>query len=290
VELDRILRDPAAGPATAALSISADGARALTSRSIRPRLVALGIGGNVTKEAVGSALGELTSGWNVSGEPSRRTSPPSATASISFHTIEADTLEGWVAIGRMIGDVPPPERGALAVLAQILGTRLNIATREIRGLTNRAIFTLPDSATGGGLLYVSTGGRSEAVAPLVKFCRDELSRLHRADEPIREDEFARAKGALVLGQWQAALDGPRQASGTYAIETVRRGSLDEFLNWPAAVNAVTAQQVKSAASKYLGPDEMVTVVVGPIEQIRQARHPRWPVALNELGPPSHAGK
>jgi hypothetical protein len=29
---------------------------------------------------------------------------------------------------------------------------------------------------------------------------------------------------------------------------------------------------------------MVTVVVGPIEKIRQARHPRWPVDFDDLQP------
>ena len=38
------------------------------------------------------------------------------------------------------------------------------------------------------------------------------------------------------------------------------------------------------AQKYLDPAAMVTVVVGPMEKIRAARHPRWPVDLDALHP------
>jgi predicted Zn-dependent peptidase len=113
--------------------------------------------------------------------------------------------------------------------------------------------------------------------------------LHDSAEALNDEELARAKGALVLGQWQAALDGPRQASATYALETVRREGLHDFLEWPQAVDAVTAKQVKAAALKYLDPGEMVTVVVGPIEAIRRAKHPRWPVTLDDVRASSPAG-
>ena len=78
------------------------------------------------------------------------------------------------------------------------------------------------------------------------------------------------------------LDGVRPAGGMYAEELVRHDSLDALLGWPAAVQAVTAAQVKDAATRYLDPAALVTVVVGPLEQIRAARHPRWPASLDEL--------
>jgi hypothetical protein len=48
---------------------------------------------------------------------------------------------------------------------------------------------------------------------------------------------------------------------------------------------VTASKVKAVAEKYLAPTELVTVVVGPLESIRRARHPRWPVDLDSLASP-----
>jgi predicted Zn-dependent peptidase len=289
VELERILGPHARTGVAPGSAVSSNGVRSVAARTLDPSRVVLGVGGQVQADAVARALHELTRPWKNSSGPITRTPVAPVTAGASFHLIDNSSLEGWIAIGRLVGDVPPSERAPLAVLAQILNTRLNIATREIRGLTNRAMVTLPDSSDGAGLLYVSTGGRSEAVAPLIRFCWDELARLHDPGEALTDEELTRAKGALILGEWQGLLDGARQASATYAIEMVRSARLDELLQWPLVVERTTAQQVKAAASKYLNPHEMVTVVAGPIEQIRRARHPRWPITLDEVRGSSPAG-
>ena len=72
------------------------------------------------------------------------------------------------------------------------------------------------------------------------------------------------------------------ASETFAVEHVRRGGTDRLLGWLEAVVAVTAADVKRVPQEYLDPAAFVTVVAGPMERIRAARHPRWPVALDEL--------
>jgi hypothetical protein len=45
---------------------------------------------------------------------------------------------------------------------------------------------------------------------------------------------------------------------------------------------VTAGDVGEAARKYVHPEMMGTVVIGQVDKVRQARHPRWPVALDDL--------
>ena len=82
--------------------------------------------------------------------------------------------------------------------------------------------------------------------------------------------------------WQPSLGLATSASGTYAVEHVRQGNTDQLMGWPRGVRAVTASDVKAMARQYLDPATMVTVVVGPLARIREARHPRWPVALDEL--------
>jgi hypothetical protein len=48
------------------------------------------------------------------------------------------------------------------------------------------------------------------------------------------------------------------------------------------VRAVTAQAVTAAAHKYIHPETMGTVIIGQVEAVRTARHPRWPVTLDEV--------
>ena len=54
------------------------------------------------------------------------------------------------------------------------------------------------------------------------------------------------------------------------------------MRWPEAVRSVAVDDVKRVARDHLDPAGFVTVVVGPLERIRAARHPRWPVGLDAI--------
>jgi predicted Zn-dependent peptidase len=284
VELERILAGYPLAPPDPDLSVDPAAVKALASRAVRPDRFVLGVGGAVTKSEVEAFLEDRSGGWPVEAPEPPPVKTTRASPSLpSWHTIDSPGLEGWIAIGTVIpGPLAESERATLMVMTEILNTRLNIATREIRGLSNRTVFVLPDTAGGGGLFHVRTGGRPEAVAPLIHFTREELVRLAVSGEPIATEELEMAKGALIRGDWQKSLDGAGQASATFALEMVRYGGTTRLLEWPGAVEAVTPEMVKDLADKYLDQAEMTTVVVGPIEKIRQARHPRWPIAFDEL--------
>lgn len=298
IELERLLGGDQLAPPEAGTRVAAAAVRALAARTLRPDTVVLGIGGRVSRGQVQGVLDQGTRDWRASGDPGRLASLAAAPSPVSrFHAIDVEETnewvprQGWIAIGRVINLVPDVEQPALAVMAEVLDNRLNIATREMRGLSNRTTFVMPDTATRAGLLHIRSGGRQESVAPLVRVSLDEVRRLHGDGEPITDREMRRAKGTLVLGQWQRSLDGAGQASSTFATETVRRGSTDYLLRWPRLIEAVTVEQVKQAAKSYLDPAAMSAVIVGPIANIRRARHPRWPATLDELGFewPSDAG-
>ena len=127
-----------------------------------------------------------------------------------------------------------------------------------------------------------TGGRPEAVGPLVRYSLDEIARLHDPDAPVTAAEVTRAQGWLLGAVWQRSLELAADASRTLAIEGVRHGHADRLMSWPEAVQSVTAGDVKRVALEYLDPAGFTTVVAGPLAEIRAARHPRWPVALDDL--------
>ena len=283
VELERrILGYPLAPPdpgGTVSLAV----VRALASRNLGADRVVFGVGGAVSRGEVEEVLESATHGWAPGGEPATEPAVIEPVESVSrFHAVDVPSLEGWIAIGRAVGSVPESDRAALSVLRFILAERLNIAAREMRGLANRDDFEIPVTASGTGLLLVRTGGRPEAVAPLVRYSLDELERMHDPQEPVSEAEVTRAKGWLVEAVWRRSLELATHASETLAVEQVRRGSTDHLMGWPEAVGSVTAEDIKAIAQEYLDPSAFVTVVAGPLARIRAARHPRWPVALDEV--------
>ena len=274
--------DPGTGVSPGALS-------ALSARSLAADRVVFGIGGAVDREAVEAVFESATRGWATAGPPAAGSGLPAAGAGLApgvpagrFHAVDVPSLEGWIAIGRATGAIPEADRAPLAVLRFILAERLNIAAREVRGLANRDDFEVPVTASGAGLFLVRTGGRPEAVAPLVRYSLAELERIHDPDAPVSGAEVARARGWLLGAVWQRSLERATLASETFAVEHARRGGAERLRGWPVAVRAVTAADVKRVAGEYLDPADFVTVVAGPLARIRAARHPRWPVAFGEL--------
>ncbi len=292
VELERRLGGHPLAPPQPGTMVSPAAVRALAARSLTADRVVFGIGGAVSRDEVEEVLESATRGWAASGGPAAEAnvveptpdaaSTASGGASSRFHGVDVPSLEGWIALGRAVGAVPESDRAALSALRFILAERLNIAAREIRGLANRDDFEIPVTGSGSGLLVVRTGGRPEAVAPLVRYSLDEIARMYDPDEPVSEAEVTRAKGWLVDAVWRRSLELATTASETLAVEHVRRGGTAHLMAWPAAVGAVTAEDVKVVAQEYLDLSAFVTVVAGPLERIRAARHPRWPVALDDL--------
>ena len=283
VELERRIGGYPLAPPDPGTTVSLAAVRALATRSLAADRVVFGVGGPVSRDEVGEVLESATRGWAASGGLAAEVNvvEPGEPAT-GFHAVDVPSLEGWIAIGRAVGAVPESDRAALAALRFILAERLNIAAREIRGLANRDDFEIPVTGSGSGLLLVRTGGRPEAVAPLIRYSLDELARMHDPDEPVTEAEVTRAKGWLVDAVWRRSLELATSASETFAVEQVRHGGTDRLMGWPEAVASVTADGVKAVAREYLDPAAFVTVVAGPLERIRAARHPRWPVALDDL--------
>jgi len=283
VELERLVAGYPLAPPDPGIAVSLEAVRSLAARSLAADNVVLGVGGNVSRDSVETAIESATKGWAVGAAAA---APPTTgeprTAPGRFHAIDAPSLEGWIAIGKAVGPIPESEQPALAVLRFIVAERLNVAVRELRGLANRDDFEIPSTGSSVGLMTVRTGGRPEAVAPLVRYSLEQIERLHDGAEPVTEREVRRAQGWLVSAVWQRSLETATSASAVFALETVRRGNTAWLLRWPDAVRAVTAEEAQAAARRYLDPAGLVTVVVGPLGRIREARHPRWPVTLDEL--------
>jgi predicted Zn-dependent peptidase len=262
--------------------------RDLVNGTVRPESVVFGMGGGVDPAEAEAALIELTGGWVPGPAPRRDARPPTKAAARiptdGLHTVDVSGFMSWIALGHAMEAIAPEHEAAMAILEEVVNIRLNIATREIRGLTNRAMLSLPAATDGSGVLYLRASGRSESVGPLIRYSVEELARIRRADGAPTAEEMKQAKGGLALGWWQDSLDGARRTAVTYAMESVRRGSLNPLLAWPKAVGAVTAEAVTEAGQRYIDPEVMTAVVVGQIDEVRAARHPRWPTALHEVPP------
>src|SRR5262245_29095231 len=286
VELSRMLANYPLAPPDAGLTVRPDAIRQIASRTLCPSAVTIGIGGALPREDARRELETLTAGWRSPG-PTSELAPADAapkSAADRSRTIDERGYTTWIAIGHPTPKIAPADEAAVAVMTDVLNIRLNIAVREIRGLANATQLQMPATTRHDGLLHVRSGARPESVAPIIRYSLQELATIREAGGAPTAEELEQVKGGLVLSKWQSSLDGARTASATYATETARSVSLDRLMKWPEAVRAVTAQAVTAAAQKYVHPDMMGVTIIGQIDAVRKARHPRWPVALDEVLP------
>jgi len=261
---------------------TADELRALTLGDVRDFHRTFFVSGNVVISAAGpldsSSLHQELAGHFRGIESGQRhtrsrTASPAAQTERQIVTYPADKLQGWLVIGHDLPVVPIEDEAALEVMNYILGgghfdTRLFQATRDRRGLTNDDSGFLEPSRDGPGTYAFHTYGRPEAVRLLLHLTLTEIDRIQA--EPVTEEELFVAKGALAEGVFDEGYRDGWATARSLAAEWLEHGSHQASASYQDRIRSVTADDVLKAARRYLHPDRMQVILVGPLEEIDAA--------------------
>ena len=155
-----------------------------------------------------------------------------------------------------------PDYAALEVMNAALGgiftSRINLNLRERHGYTYGAGSQFA-FRRGPGPFLVGSGVRTDVTAPAVQEIFHELERIRA--EPVTAQELGLARDSVsrsLPGDFEANAQTARSIGQLYVY-----GLADDYYqHLPAALDAVTAQDVLRVASQYVKPDQMVTVAVG----------------------------
>ncbi len=156
-----------------------------------------------------------------------------------------------------------PDDFANYVLCQILGGQASFAllsqeVREKRGLTYGISYTSA-SLKLTGMNYGGFSTANASAGEALKLVRETLRSMAK-DGPT-DDELRLAKSYLT-GSYALRFDS-NSAIANYLLALQLRGLPKDFANTRNdKINAVTREQVKAAAAKYLQPDKMILVAVG----------------------------
>lgn len=212
------------------------------------------------RKAVEDQLGTWPSGSKISHAPIR-----TSTSTEQRHVHDArDKRQGVIVVGFPGVSVHDPDRYALELLQEALsdlGSRLFIRIRENLGL---AYYVGAQNFLGvqPGYFAFYAGTAPEKVNLVETELLKEAQLLQA--EGLTEIELKRAKAKLI-GQKKIA----RQDLGMYAMAT----ALDELYGLgyancdteDAQYDAVTLEQTKAVAQKYLDPNTCVVAVIKPAE-------------------------
>jgi zinc protease len=249
--------------------------------------VVLAAAGSFATESLHSALQESFSGMQSGPRFHRQAeATPTPSPTTQVFTYPADKLQGWLVLGHELPVVPQRDEAALQVMNYILGgghfdTRLFQATRDRRGLTNDDSGFLEMNDDGPGTYAFHTYGRPEVVRLLLHLTLAEIERIR--DEEVTEEELFVAKGALADGDFSARYRDGWATAATFASEWLADGSHEASATYQERVRSVTAADVLEAARRYLHPDRIQVILVGPIDAIRAAPGLEDEGALEDYG-------
>ncbi len=248
-------------------------AAAFRERFVVPANIVLAVSGDFDVAEMREALSMVFTGWSGDAPSLSQHPMPEPIASRRVHTFPVDKLQGWVVLGHELPPVPGEDEAALMVMNYVLGgghfdTRLFRATRDRRGLTNDDSGFPEPGFRGPGVYTFRTYGRPEVVRLLIQLTLQEIERIRTG--PVSDEDLFVARGALADGEFSLWFRDGAATATTYAREWLRYGDHSRTASWQERVRGVTADDVLAAARRYLHPERMQIVVLGPIDAVRGA--------------------
>jgi len=247
-------------------------------RFVVPGNVVLAVAGDVDAAEARRRVGQVFGDWRGPRPPRPAAVPPlpldAGEGGVrGIHTYDVDRLQGWLVIGHELPVVPVEDEAPLQVMNYILAGdhlagRMFVEARDRRGLANDEIGHPEPRLRGPGTYTIRAAGRPESITQLMDVAFREVARIQA--EPVTEEELFVAKGALADGEFPFAFRHGHATALALAREWASYGDHRRSATYPDRIRGVTAAAVTAAARKYLVPDRMQVVLLGPIAAIRQA--------------------
>jgi zinc protease len=155
-----------------------------------------------------------------------------------------------------------PDYEPIVVMNEILGglfsSRINLNLREEHGYTYGASSQFVFRRAPGPFL-VGTGVRTDVTGPAVAEIMKELKRIRESD--VSPEELTLSKDSLVrsmAANFETSGDMNATTANTYIYDL----GIDYYSKLAARMSAVTTEQVRGVAQKYVVPEKLVVVAVG----------------------------
>jgi zinc protease len=260
--------DPArrtASPATVN-EIALDDVKSYYAEAYRPDLTTIVVVGDVTPEHAREAIERAFGAWSAKG-PIPNVFPPAvapnraAEAAISAAgRLQAQvTLSEVIPIGNTDPDYPMLRLANTVLSGEFYASILYRDLREVHGYAYDVSSAI-DAGRNRSVFSISYGSDPENVARASRLVVDDLTALQKA--PLPREQLLRAQ-ALVLGQ----LPIQRESYSALAWQLLAFSSagqpLDEDVIEARAALSATPQRVQNAVAKWIRPQDLVRIVIGP---------------------------
>jgi len=235
--------------------------RAFHAARWRPGNAELVVVGDVTREALEPLLARALAGWGGKAPPPSLPEGPARPAARTVLVEKKGAPQSFVLLGTPGFPRSDPDEAAAEVAFDILGggtaSRLFRHLREEKGYTY-GISAHPESRRLGGVAVVAGSVKAEQTGEALKALLGELEELR--ERPVSEEELRGARDGIVRGL-PADFATAGGTAGRLAESVVHGLPDDHWVRHAAAVQRVTAEDVRRAARRWLDVARLTAVLV-----------------------------
>ncbi|HXA35271.1 MAG TPA: pitrilysin family protein [Steroidobacteraceae bacterium] len=250
----------------AAKSATLEDLRAFHAKYYGPAHMTLVVVGDVDAPETQAEVGKVFAGWSGGQDFVRPAMPAVLKAAREVSVPLADKPSVSVIIGQPTGlRYKDPDALALHVGTAILGSgftgRLMGIVRDKEGLTYNISAAVAEDSIVDGSWDVSASFAPSLLDRGFASTRRELLRWWK--DGVTDQELAARKQGLI-GSYLVGLSTTAGLAGAILQDILRGYDVSRLESFPAAINALTRDQVDSAIKNHLNPNAMVLIKAGSV--------------------------
>ena len=252
-------------PSPASLrSITTDDLRDFHNNFFKTSNIIIAAAGNFNKKDMVEAIRRATS--NAPRGDVAFPEVPSVVLSYTpgFENVKKDIPQSFIRIGQLSIKRDNPDKYALYVLSDILGggfkSRLMEDVRTTRGLAYRINSNI-SSGSDYGLFNVAVSTKATQAAGVINIVREHIRRIAE-DADVTEQELKFAKNS-ILTKMVFSFDSTYKVVNRRALYFIYGYPADYWKTYRNKISEVSKNDIRRVAKKYIHPDGLKTLVVGP---------------------------
>jgi predicted Zn-dependent peptidase len=248
--------------------VSLDDVTAFHRSSIQPAAATLVVCGALRHAALAREAEAAFGGWTSGPPPAAGPAvadlaPPAAPRARLAIVPREGAAQSELRIGHLATGRVTPDYPALLVMNAVLGgqfvSRINLKLREEKGYTYGAR-TGFDWRRGPSPFTLQTSVDTASTADAIADALGEIAAI-RGPRPPSTDELSLAKASLTRG-YPRGFETAQQVARSVAQLALYGLPDTYFAEFVGKVNAVTVEEVMSAASRHIDPSKLATLIVG----------------------------
>jgi zinc protease len=229
----------------------------------------LAVAGDVRAKELVAKLEKRLAGWKRSGVKSAWPHNPVAPPARRIYLVDRpNSVQTTVALGNIAIDRRSPDYLPMVVMNDIIGggasARLFLNLREEKGYTY-GVYSRFAAGRYPGPWRAGGNMRTEVTEAALQEFYYEIRRMR--DERVPTGELEESKRSIAAS-FALSLEQPARVLNFAVTRKIYGLPADYWDTYPARVMAVTAEDVRRVAQKYLNPDTLQLVAVGDAAKIR----------------------